>query len=300
MIRGIEGRRIFFGRADRLDFLERLDRLLPELGFHCFGWVLMPNHVHLLVRSGVVRLSRLMARLETGYARSFNLRHQRAGYLFQNRFRSRIVSGDADLLAVVGYLYRNPLAAGIVASVAELARWPWSGFSALAGTRAPRPFENVRMTLTLFDPEPEAARRNLLEYVLRGEPAEANPPSPTQAFRLAPESTPDESPLTQHMNWLGSVSRPDEPADVRLRTLIEAVCREQILDPAALRARSRPRAVSAVRAIISYQAVVQLRIPGLAVAKALGISPSAVSHAIERGRALCTENPEKPQRLGDL
>ena len=102
MIRGIEGRRIFRDDGDRLDFLERLDRLVPELAFRCFASVLMPNHVHLAVQSGSVHLSRFMARLNTGYARSFNLRHRRGGYLFQGRFRSRIVCGEADLIAVKG------------------------------------------------------------------------------------------------------------------------------------------------------------------------------------------------------
>jgi hypothetical protein len=36
MIRGIEGREIFRGDCDRSDFLERLDVLVPELGFRCF------------------------------------------------------------------------------------------------------------------------------------------------------------------------------------------------------------------------------------------------------------------------
>jgi REP element-mobilizing transposase RayT len=47
MIRGIERRLIFHDTDDYEDFLSRLDRLIPELGFLCFAWVLMPNHAHL-------------------------------------------------------------------------------------------------------------------------------------------------------------------------------------------------------------------------------------------------------------
>jgi hypothetical protein len=231
-----------------------------------------------------------MARLDTGYARSFNLRHQRRGYLFQNRFRSRVVSSDADLVAVVGYLYRNPLEAGIVASIGELARWPWSGFSALIGTRAPRPFEAVGATLALFGDDPDTARRGLLQHVSRANPREANPAVLTEAFSRAPERARAESSRTRPVNGRGSVAQPDDPADAQLRTLIESVCREHGLDPSALGARTRVRAVSEVRAIIAYRAVVELRIPGLAVAKALGVSPSAVSHALRRGRTLCAED----------
>ena len=98
MVRGIDRLPIFLDDADREDFLHRLSRLIPQLGFLCFAWALMPNHVHLVIRSGQVRISQLMARLGTGYARRFNERHGRVGHLFQNRFRSRCVVDDADLV----------------------------------------------------------------------------------------------------------------------------------------------------------------------------------------------------------
>jgi putative transposase len=169
MIRGIEGRSIFLDGRDRIDFLERLDALVPELGFHCFGWVLMPNHVHLAVQSGPIRISRLMARLNTGYARAFNLRHRRQGYLFQNRFRSRIIDSEVDLLGVIAYICRNPLKAGIVSSVTELSDWPWCGFSALTGARSARLFESASATLSMFGDAQDVARCNLAQFVAAGD-----------------------------------------------------------------------------------------------------------------------------------
>ena len=203
------------------------------------------------------------------------------------------MTSDADLLSVVGYLYRNPLRAGLVGSVGELARWPWSGFSALTGARAPRPFEAVGATLALFGRDSDTARRNLLQHVSRAEPGEANPALLTQPLSQAPESEPNEPRRTRAVDCRGSVARLDDSADAHLRTLVEAVCREHGLDPSALGVRNRARAVSEVRAIISYRAVVELRIPGWAVAGVLGVSPSAVSHALERGRALSAEGPGK-------
>jgi REP element-mobilizing transposase RayT len=133
MLRGIERSPIFLDDADREDFLRRLARLITELGFLCFAWVLMPNHVHLVIRSGPVRISRLMARLGTGYARYFNERHERVGHLFQNRFRSRRAIDDADLMGLVLYVTRNPLEAGLVADPLELERFPWCALGALMG-----------------------------------------------------------------------------------------------------------------------------------------------------------------------
>ena len=68
MIRGIERRVIFRTDQDRQDFLNRLAVLLPHSQTQCYARVLMKNHVHLLLRSAVVGISRLMRRLLTGYA----------------------------------------------------------------------------------------------------------------------------------------------------------------------------------------------------------------------------------------
>ena len=79
MLRGIERRRIFHDDSDRRDLLGRLGRILPEAGMACLSWALMPNHVHLVLRTGPIPLARVMARVNTGYACAFNLRHERAG-----------------------------------------------------------------------------------------------------------------------------------------------------------------------------------------------------------------------------
>ena len=92
MIRGIERRKIFKDNEDRENFIERLSILLPETETLCYAWALMPNHVHMLIRSGPSGISRFMRRLLTGYAVSFNRRHKRHGQLFQNRYKG--MKGD--------------------------------------------------------------------------------------------------------------------------------------------------------------------------------------------------------------
>src|SRR4030042_4442690 len=97
MVRGIERRRIFENDRDREDFLKRLGKVVQEAQASCFAWVLVPNHVHILLRTGPTPLARIMRRLLTGYAVSFNLRHQRSGHLFQNRYKSIVCEEDSYL-----------------------------------------------------------------------------------------------------------------------------------------------------------------------------------------------------------
>ena len=88
IIRGIERRKVFRSDDDRKDFLNRLSDLIPETKTECFAWAIIPKHVHLLFKSGVVPVSVIMSRLFTGYAARFNRKYRRHGQLFQNRYKS--------------------------------------------------------------------------------------------------------------------------------------------------------------------------------------------------------------------
>jgi REP element-mobilizing transposase RayT len=60
--RGIERRKIFYDDADRDNFLERLGEILIDSSTPCYGWALIPNHFHLLLRTGRVPISSVMRR----------------------------------------------------------------------------------------------------------------------------------------------------------------------------------------------------------------------------------------------
>jgi len=167
MIRGIERRKIFLNQNDYEDFIDRLAMLLPEMKTSCYAWVLMPNHAHFLFCTGTVPLARLMRRLLTGYAVSFNRRHKRHGHLFQNRYKSIICQEDAYLRELVRYIHLNPVRAGIVSVVGKLNGYAYCGHSALMG-RNKRPWQDVEYVLGFFGKTVEAARKAYAEYVEEG------------------------------------------------------------------------------------------------------------------------------------
>jgi len=88
IVRGIERRKIFLDDFDRDNFLKHLGNVLSETATPCFAWALIPNHAHLLLRTGTTAIATVMRRLLTGYAVSFNRQHRRHGPLFQNRYKS--------------------------------------------------------------------------------------------------------------------------------------------------------------------------------------------------------------------
>ena len=149
IIRGIERRPIFTRIADKRDFFERCDALFTESATCCYAWAFLSNHVHLLLRTGEVPLSKIMARLLSGYAVSFNRRHKRSGHLFQNRYKSIICQADSYFKELVRYIHLNPVRAQLVSDIEGLNAYPWSGHHVLLGRRLCA-WQDAKYTLSFF------------------------------------------------------------------------------------------------------------------------------------------------------
>jgi REP element-mobilizing transposase RayT len=96
----MERGQIVTDREDGAMFLARLGAVALATGTTLYAWALLPNHAHLLLRSGAQGLPRFMRRVLTGYALTYNRRHQRVGHLFQNRTRQKnswVSSGSGSL-----------------------------------------------------------------------------------------------------------------------------------------------------------------------------------------------------------
>ena len=87
-------------------------------------WVLMPDHVHLLVQLGEGEtLAKLMERLKSNTSRSINLKLQRTGALWQCAYHDRALGSDEDVESIARYIVRNPIRAGIVSKLGSYPYW---------------------------------------------------------------------------------------------------------------------------------------------------------------------------------
>jgi putative transposase len=165
--RGIDRCDIFRDNTDRDNFLDRLGGIIAETKTSCLAWALIPNHFHLLLRTGAVPVATVMRRLLTGYAVSHNRRHRRSGHLFQNRYKSILCQEDAYLLELVRYIHLNPLRAGIVKDIKALDKYPFSGHSAIM-RKVMRQWQDVDWVLKLYDDRPWMGRRRYRAFVEKG------------------------------------------------------------------------------------------------------------------------------------
>ena len=167
IVRGIERKKIFRNDADRSNFLARLSTIVSETRTTCYGWALIPSHVHLLLRTGTIPIATVMRRLLTGYAVSFNLKYQRHGQLFQNRYKSILCQEDRYLKELVRYIHLNPLRANLASDLKALDRYRWCGHSAIMGKTA-CDWQNIEYVLKLFGNKISSARRNYRVFVSKG------------------------------------------------------------------------------------------------------------------------------------
>jgi len=167
IVRGIDRKTIFKSDADRDNFLERLKNILTYSDTSCFAWALIPNHFHLLLRTGRVPLSTVMKRLLTGHAMYFNRKHNRVGHLFQNRYKSILCQEDAYMLELVRYIHLNPLRAKIIPDLKFLDKYTYSGHAAIMGKKKNN-WQDTDYVLKLFNPKLSLARGRYREYVKKG------------------------------------------------------------------------------------------------------------------------------------
>ncbi|OEU65234.1 MAG: transposase [Desulfobacterales bacterium PC51MH44] len=165
--RGIERRKIFKDNQDRDDFLNRLGNIITQTGTICYAWSLMPNHFHLLLKTGNVPIATVMRRLLTGYAIRFNLRYHRSGHLFQNRYKSILCQEDAYLKELVRYIHLNPLRANVVKDLKILDRYRYCGHSTILG-KYKAEWQSSDFILLLFDTRISKARRLYRKFVEQG------------------------------------------------------------------------------------------------------------------------------------
>src|SRR4030042_7176104 len=167
MVRSIEECKIFRNDADRDNFLDRLGGILSETKTSCYAWALIPNHFHLLLRTGPVPISTVMRRLLTGYAIWFNHRHRRYGHLFQNRYKSILCQEDSYRLELVRYIHLNPIRAGLITEYKKLSGYPYCGHGAIMGRREIE-WQDTDYVLGLFGKKEAGARKQYCRFILKG------------------------------------------------------------------------------------------------------------------------------------
>lgn len=113
---------LFIEDNDYLTMLALLKRWHKEFNLDIFGFCLMPNHFHLLLKINEPNLSEAMHSLDTSYAVNFNTKYKRKGHVFCGVYRASMCLDDAHLIGSSIYIHLNPQKAGLVKNSLDY-RW---------------------------------------------------------------------------------------------------------------------------------------------------------------------------------
>ena len=307
IIRGIERRPVFAGLADRRDFFRRCGDLFPETGTSCYAWALLSNHAHLLLRTGTVPLSRVMARLLSGYAAGFNRRRKRSGHLFQNRYKSIICQEDVYFKDLVRYIHLNPLRARLVPDLSALGTYPWSGHAPLLSKKN-CPWQDTEYALSFF-----GSARAYLQFVRKGVDQGQRPDLVggglarsrrgwAEARKSRGLNKGDERILGDTSFVMSILADAEQDLERRhtmkqsgigLDAVEKRVCRLYGLKPDDLYARGRQKTLAEARSLFCFWAVRELGMPQTALAERFSLTAPAISYAVRRGQRIALEKGHK-------
>ncbi len=310
--RGIERRKIFWEDSDRDDFLKRLETIFDMTKTLCYAWALMPNHFHLLLRTGNIPIAGVMRQLLSGYAGKANRVHRRSGHLFQNRFKSILCQEAPYLLELVRYIHLNPLRAKPVATLTELNRYRYSGHCALMGNR-PNDWQATDAVLRFFGKSVPRARRQYRHSVAQGICLGRRPEliggglirslggwSAVKSMRRLREHGKSDERILGDSDFVQSVSSAqDELLETRYRLRSQGYDFRYALGRVAeltgletaqiLKPGKQPARVYA-RSLLCHWAIRSLGMTSVAISTLLGISQPAVTRAAYRGETIAAAN----------
>jgi putative transposase len=126
MLRGINRQTIFEDNEDMERFLGTIQRYKTVSKYENYGYCLMNNHIHLLLRETDEPISTAIKRISSSYVYWYNWKYNRCGHLFQERYKREAVENEAYLLTVLRYIHQNPVKAGLTKSPQE---YKWSSYS---------------------------------------------------------------------------------------------------------------------------------------------------------------------------
>jgi REP element-mobilizing transposase RayT len=172
--RGSERGEIFKDDKDRIRFLDALKESIDSYKVEVHCYVLMSNHFHFLLRTREANLSRFMQRFNTAYTAYYNLRHSRAGHLYQGRFKAVVIEADEYLKELSRYLHLNPVRLKkykdltIEEKAKILKEYRWSSFVGYIGLRKRDEFVTYAAVLDYMGGDTKGGKKRYGDFVISG------------------------------------------------------------------------------------------------------------------------------------
>lgn len=179
--RGNDKRKIFLDDPrDFKRYIQNIEKCQKKFPFNLHAFVLMPNHLHLLIEVKKQSIDKIMQVLQTGYTMYFNRKYNHVGHLFQGRYKSFLVDKESYLLELVRYIHLNPVRAQIVENPID---YLWSSNCVyLDSSHEFNRIVETSFVLANFSTNPQKQGKAYKEFILAGIDKEWNEVFPAPAW----------------------------------------------------------------------------------------------------------------------
>ena len=292
--RGNQRQAIFRADADRRRYLDLLRHYRARYQFKLRAYVLMGNHVHLLMEVGTHSLAKIMQGLQQSYTLYFNRKYNLVGHLFQGRYKDILCDRDSYLLELVRYIHLNPVRSKIVTDPVDYA---WSSHRDYlnSGTAKASAMVQSEWILEQFAPNLARARHRYEEFVLDGIGAGHR----EDFYDVKEQRILVSDQFVEKVNRSLDLDRPP-PIRVKLSAIETVVSRRYKYPVELLHSRSKEHRGSFARAVVAYlgQELGTIRLND--VAARYGRDQASLSLGMKRLRERLTQESDLSENIAGL
>ena len=160
--RGNERKNIFKSLRDRERFLSYLESATKRYAAVIHVYCLMDTHYHLFIETPLGNLSKIIHHINGAYTNYYNKKHERAGHLFQGRYKAILVEADEYAKELSRYIHLNPVRAGMVDNPEE---YIWSSYGYYILKEKVPEWLKRDLILACFSSKPGTAMKMYKEFV---------------------------------------------------------------------------------------------------------------------------------------
>jgi REP element-mobilizing transposase RayT len=285
--RGNRRHDVFHDDTDRKAYLQRLQRYRDQHGFRLFAYVLMPNHVHLLIERQSVPLAKSLQGIQQSYTQYYNRRYATVGHAFQGRYHAILCDREAYWLALVRYIHLNPVRAKLVADPAEYA---WSSHRVYLGRESSGLIE-ADPVLGQFASHRQTAHRKYQAFVHEAI-AEGSRPDYYPGAGGDPRVLGGEEFCARNLGPAPPDQERVAPGHHTFEAILEAVATLSGVPGPRIVGHERTRAVAHARRLLVLVGT-RCGIPGHTLARRLARDPGLISRMATRPEAQLSEHAER-------
>lgn len=258
--RGNNRENIFLDPGDKIKYLELIARYKQKYGCDILAYVLMDNHLHMLIRINQTPLSKVMQGIQQCYTQYFNRKYKHVGHVFQQRYKAFLCKNDRYLAALIVYIHQNPVRAELQDGLC----YQWSSHKEyIAGNSS---LVDIDFILNMLHSERSHANKQYMEMHGKNE---APPVSPQVSLpdEVSGRGNDDKKFNKYMLTWDEMVARIVRDFDVE---------KEKLLGPC------RERKIVSARNMLIYEAISQRVLSRSELAKRLQIDPARITRGFQK------------------